>query len=166
MKTYTATISQDKLDEHSFLVALIPALSIPTDFLETDEVLISDCAVIAANHALDGKNKWAYVHLESAEKEVIGNALSEACAQLNQWYWCNLYSSGLSELEEYKQRLDALRELCGYVEDGSDTCVTIGQDDATKDWVLRIGNRKQTLTFSSSFYGMFDEARKLLVEEG
>ena len=37
------------------------------------------------------------------------------------------------------QRLDALRTLCGYVENGSDTTVNIYQDDATKDWIVRCG---------------------------
>ena len=35
--------------------------------------------------------------------------------------------------------LAKLRALLGYVEDGSDTSVTIGQDDATKTFYLRIG---------------------------
>jgi hypothetical protein len=32
-----------------------------------------------------------------------------------------------------------LRDLCGYVENGSDTSIQISQDDATKDWVIHIG---------------------------
>lgn len=35
-----------------------------------------------------------------------------------------------------------LRELCGYVEDGSHVTVAISQDDATKDWVVTV-NKKQ-----------------------
>ncbi len=35
-----------------------------------------------------------------------------------------------------------LRELLGYVEDGSSEVVHIVQDDATKDWIVRVG--KQT----------------------
>ncbi|EGL63608.1 hypothetical protein AGRO_3677 [Agrobacterium sp. ATCC 31749] len=37
-------------------------------------------------------------------------------------------------------RLDALRDLCGYVENGTDTSVSISQDDATRDWVVRVRN--------------------------
>ena len=36
---------------------------------------------------------------------------------------------------------DRLRILCGYVENGSDTSVKVYQDDATKDWVVRVGNK-------------------------
>ena len=68
-------------------------------------------------------------------------------------------------LEEDETRINTLRELCGYVEDGSDTSVTIGQDDATKDWVLHIGNRKQTLIFSDTFKGLLDTARRVLEEK-
>lgn len=35
-----------------------------------------------------------------------------------------------------------LRELCGYVENGSEQSVTIFQDDATRTWHLRIGKFK------------------------
>lgn len=43
-------------------------------------------------------------------------------------------------------RLKGLRELCGYVENGSDTVVRIFQDDATRDWVVKVGNL-------TSYYG-------------
>lgn len=39
-------------------------------------------------------------------------------------------------------RFRKLRELCGYVENGSDTVVTIFQDDATRDWVCKVGNKR------------------------
>jgi hypothetical protein len=37
------------------------------------------------------------------------------------------------------ERLKKLRELCGYVEDGSDTKVTLLQDDATRTWFCGVG---------------------------
>lgn len=37
--------------------------------------------------------------------------------------------------------LNGLRKLCGYVENGSNTSVTIFRDDATRDWVVYVGNR-------------------------
>lgn len=40
------------------------------------------------------------------------------------------------------QILDGLRNLCGYVENGSDTKVAIYQDDATKTWTVSVGMRK------------------------
>lgn len=39
------------------------------------------------------------------------------------------------------QRLDKLRKACGYVENGSSTSVVIGQDDATKSWIIAGGGR-------------------------
>lgn len=35
--------------------------------------------------------------------------------------------------------LNGLRKLCGYVQDSSQTTITISQDDATKAWILRWG---------------------------
>lgn len=45
------------------------------------------------------------------------------------------------ERELDKRRLDGLRELCGHVEDGSAISVSISQDDATRDWIIRAGKR-------------------------
>lgn len=42
---------------------------------------------------------------------------------------------------EDKDRIDTLRELCGYVEDGSHTRVIIMQDDVTKEWLIRVGDK-------------------------
>lgn len=36
-------------------------------------------------------------------------------------------------------RIDGLRKLAGYVENGSDTTVSIFQYDATKSWMVRVG---------------------------
>ncbi|MDI1362557.1 hypothetical protein [Methylotenera sp.] len=43
-----------------------------------------------------------------------------------------------------------LKQFMGYVQNGSDTTVTMHQDDATQTYVLRVGN--------STFYGMTLEA--------
>lgn len=55
-----------------------------------------------------------------------------------------------------KARLDGLRELCGAVENGSDTTVTLFQDDATRDWMLRVG--KGHAEYASSFGAVIDKA--------
>jgi hypothetical protein len=50
----------------------------------------------------------------------------------------------VAENEALKVKADLfgkLRDLCGYVEDASDTGVLISQDDATKGWVIRVGTR-------------------------
>lgn len=56
-----------------------------------------------------------------------------------------------------EQRLLALRNLCGYVEDDSYCTVKIYQDDATRDWIVVVG--KSTNWFhASSFNGAIDAA--------
>ena len=39
------------------------------------------------------------------------------------------------------ERMAAIRRMCGYVENGSDATVKIFQDDATRSWIVRVGNR-------------------------
>lgn len=39
------------------------------------------------------------------------------------------------------ERIAALRRMCGYVENGSETSLHIHQDDATRSWIVRVGNR-------------------------
>ena len=39
------------------------------------------------------------------------------------------------------ERIAAIRRMCGYVENGSDETVRIFQDDATRDWIVKVGNR-------------------------
>lgn len=46
-----------------------------------------------------------------------------------------------AKLKEDKERLDFLRTACGYVEDGSNERVVIMQDDATKEWLVRVGSK-------------------------
>lgn len=56
------------------------------------------------------------------------------------------------------QRMDGLRELCGYVENGSDTVVTIFQDDATREWVVKVGNKTFTRYYGESMIQALDAA--------
>jgi hypothetical protein len=55
-----------------------------------------------------------------------------------------------------KELLDGLRDLCGYVEDGSSARVTILQDDATKDWFLLVDSR--TIAYSTGFRSVISDA--------
>ena len=55
-----------------------------------------------------------------------------------------------------KELLDGLRDLCGYVEDGSSSRVTILQDDATKDWVLQVEGR--AISYSTDFKSVISDA--------
>lgn len=45
----------------------------------------------------------------------------------------------IQELWKAHERMNGLRNLLGYVENGSDTVVTIFQDDATKDFIVKVG---------------------------
>ena len=63
----------------------------------------------------------------------------------------------LAEAKKDAERLKGLRELCGYVEDGSSQTIRITQDDATNNWIIR-WNDKAGWVFSSSFNGAIDAA--------
>ena len=57
-------------------------------------------------------------------------------------YWAMLDAAPtppVSEDRKDAELLEGLRNLCGFVEDGSSEAVTIAQDDATKDWIVRVG---------------------------
>jgi hypothetical protein len=54
------------------------------------------------------------------------------------------------------QLIAGLRRLCGHVENGSDVSVTIFQDDATREWVLKISQGKRY--YAESFTGVIEEA--------
>lgn len=46
-------------------------------------------------------------------------------------------------LEQLKVKaLDNLKRCLGYVENGTETTVTIYQDDATRSYIVRVGNRQ------------------------
>lgn len=54
-------------------------------------------------------------------------------------------------------RLQTLRELCGYLQDGSDTVVHVFQDDATRTWVVKVGEHQHH--FGDSLGQALDAAR-------
>lgn len=39
------------------------------------------------------------------------------------------------------ERWRLIRDMLGYLEDGSSESVTIDRDDATREWIIRVGNR-------------------------
>ena len=65
----------------------------------------------------------------------------------------------LAEAKKDADRLDGLRELCCYVEDGSSRTVRIFQDEATMDWIIQ-WNERSGWVYSLSFKGAIDEAMK------
>lgn len=50
--------------------------------------------------------------------------------------------------ERNDKTLAALRMLCGHVEDGSDSVVTIFQDDATNEWTIKVRSGTKEHVFS------------------
>lgn len=44
--------------------------------------------------------------------------------------------------EEAIKRLKFLRNLCGFVGNGSDAALVISQDDATRSWIIRVNGTK------------------------
>lgn len=57
-------------------------------------------------------------------------------------------------------RLKKIRDLMGWVGDGSNTTVTLSQDDATNDFILKVGDS----TFSdTSFERVIDRAARFLL---
>ena len=57
-------------------------------------------------------------------------------------------------LEADVARLRALRELMGDVRDGSETTVTLSQDDATRDFFVRAGKEE---FYGQGFSGVLDQ---------
>lgn len=45
----------------------------------------------------------------------------------------------IEEGERAVRRLRMLRKAAGYVENGSNDTVSVSQDDATRDWIIRVG---------------------------
>ena len=45
----------------------------------------------------------------------------------------------LAAAQKGAERLNSIRELCGFVENGSHETVRIGQDDATREWIVSVG---------------------------
>lgn len=66
--------------------------------------------------------------------------------------------------EQRANAFQQLRELCGYVENGTCTKVSLCQDDATKYWYVTIGyEREPQVTYSdSSFIGVINKAHAAL----
>lgn len=49
--------------------------------------------------------------------------------------------AAVAKMVAVKRRLEGVRELCGAVEDGSCQTVSIGQDDATRSWIVSVGGK-------------------------
>jgi hypothetical protein len=57
--------------------------------------------------------------------------------------------------EHSRGRLDKIRNMCGYIENGGGRSFKIAQDDATMWWTVYLGNKTYS---ASSFEGAIDVA--------
>lgn len=67
----------------------------------------------------------------------------------------------VEQSEKDKALLRKLQEVMGYVQDGSSQFITLGQDDATRDWILRVGTVPRCTTyFGASLSDVIEQAHK------
>lgn len=72
----------------------------------------------------------------------------------------------LAKLKKQAKAAEAFETLvkaCGYVANGTSTSVTIFQDDATKDWFVRVG--KKDYYVGSNIFEAVEELAKNLKED-
>jgi hypothetical protein len=60
------------------------------------------------------------------------------------------------ELERNSNRFNTIRELMGYIQDGSHSTVTLYQDDATGCFTISVGNQHD---YGSNFNSLVDSLR-------
>ena len=76
--------------------------------------------------------------------------------------WKNIEAATIKPKDtsaENARRFEFIREACGHVQNGSDVVVTICQDDATYDWIVRAGN---TSGYGRSLESALDDLTKNL----
>lgn len=88
MGEYRCEISDERTDENSFCVMLLPVPPFPSNLPHNDIVRNPLQAVIAAN---DDGGKWVFVVLEPEEKHCIGDKLNEIGVREGEWKYCNLF---------------------------------------------------------------------------
>lgn len=113
----------------------------PMDTTQTIEKLK---AMLAQNEHLS-----KYERLSEDEVEAVSSAVT-------------LLQNAEKDTEKDTERVDGLRDLCGYIEAGGGESFSIGQDDATNDWVLHVGKR---WWHARSFRGVIDLAIAAQQEE-
>ena len=100
-----------------------------------------------------GKTRASAKHM-TAEAPIFDEAVQQGGKQVLEDF---------ALLRRKADAFDKLRRLCGYVEDGSATSVNICQDDATKDWLVRVG--KAFPAYDLSFLGAVEAAVEPETEE-
>ncbi len=71
----------------------------------------------------------------------------------------------LTPLTDSIALLGGIKEMCGYVENGSNESVTISQDDATKHWCCSVGRDNIVGTGPTFSFAVVDAYTKFLKEE-
>ena len=101
--------------------------------------------------------------------EAISNAMVEYDLPLhNKLIWEKVIErvgEKLSPLTDAIALLSGIKEMCGYVENGSNESVTICQDDATKDWCCSVGRDKIVGTGPTFSFAVVDAYTKFMKEE-
>lgn len=113
---------------------------------------------IASAHKLTG---WDRAKFHSYFQALIELMMPEPVQVVNQ---------AVTEFEELQRQAAAylnLRKLCGHVENGTDTVVTVFQDDATKQWWVKVGtsNRRKDY-YDASLTRALQDAVNALPPEG
>lgn len=125
-----AILNQQRASDHRVAVELTQAILAPVhhrDALTEVRDIIDNC-----NSRMVGDG--------SGEREYILSA--DDIAKLRGLRDAFLAESiiGAQKVVNDADLLDQLRQVCGYVENGSSEYVTIGQDDATREWTISIGD--------------------------
>ena len=84
-----AEIFNERNNYNSFMVALLPVPKLPEGIKRAE--YFTECAVVGVND-VDGNELYGACFLTADEKDVIGDALADKCAEIGKWYWCNLYT--------------------------------------------------------------------------
>ena len=77
---------------------------------------------------------------------------------LVQSYIPEQHRSKFLKIFEDAERLQKIRRLMGYVENGTDVTVKFSQDDATKDFFVRAGSKVDGSWYGKTFNEAIDNA--------
>lgn len=102
-----------------------------------DDFISCSTPIKDSPYTLRRMNSGKLILLEhrSSNTDVSDNLLLNALEQHIQFLECHIY-----DLTKNQGVVEAqLREICGYVENGTDTTVRLYQDDATRSWHINIG---------------------------
>lgn len=89
MTIYTCEINDVRKNDFSFAVALLDVPPLPYPAGPIADFVYQPLRAVAA--ASDAGGEWSFCNLNQQEKDCIGDALVEYRAEVDKWYWCNLF---------------------------------------------------------------------------